>query len=281
MYFREFYPNPSLSVYIDSYFVVDTANVFEDVTDLVVPDGTFGMLFIDDQESIRRNLGIEAPPITLKKTSVFGQKTKPVNYFYSKGNESSFGIKINPAGLALFLDQNLKEFKDQFIEIDLLDNGMLLKMENKVLEANTIAGKISVIENFVLERLSIFKYNPDYILFINMVGYIKEKRGEIRFDFLTRHFNVNYKKVERLFHRFLGITPKTYIRIVRLAATIHYFSKHEPESLTQTGYEMGFFDQSHFIREFKAFTSLSPREFFSKKLSNSEEACFKLISNQW
>lgn len=281
MYFKEYYPNPGLSNYLDSYFVVDTANVYEDVTDLIVPDGTFGILFMDAQKSIRRNLGIEGPPITLKKTSVFGQKTKPVNYFYSKGNVSSFGIKINPAGLAMFLDQSLKEFKDLFVEIDLLNNAVLSDLESKILEANSIEAKILIVENFVVERLSILKYNPDYLLFVNIVGHIKEKKGEVRFDFLTSHFNVNYKKMERLFHRFLGITPKTYIRIVRLAATIHYLSKHETKNLTQTGYEMGFFDQSHFIREFKAFTSLSPREFFTKKFSNSEETCFKLISNQW
>lgn len=281
MYFKEFYPNPGLSSFIDSYFVVDTANVFEDITDLIVPDGTFGMLFIDSQKSIRRNMVIEGPPITLKKTSVFGQKTKPVNYFYSQGNANSFGIKINPAGLALFLDHSLKEFKDQFVEIDLLNSEVLSDLENKVLEANTIGNKILLIENFVIKRLSILKNNPDYVLFLNLVGYIKEKKGEVRSDLLTNHFNIHYKKIERLFHRFLGITPKTYIRIVRLAATIHYFSKNKSENLTQTGYEMGFFDQSHFIREFKAFTSLSPREFFTKKYSNSEETCIKLISNQW
>ncbi|MEE1961111.1 helix-turn-helix domain-containing protein [Allomuricauda taeanensis] len=280
MYFKEYHPSPCLSKYIDSYFMVDTANIYEDITDLVVPDGTFGLLFVDSQKTIKRNMAIDTPPITLKRTSVFGQKTKPVNYYFTKGNAHYFGVKINPAGLALFLDQSLKEFKNLFVEIDLLGNGKLTEIEDRVLAANGTEEKIRIVEGFVTERLKILRYNPDYILFVNIVSFIKDHKGEIRFDFLANHFNVNYKKIERLFHRFLGVTPKIYMRIVRFNAAIHYFSKHN-NNLTELGYRLGFFDQSHFIREFRSFTSLSPSEFLTKKFSNSEETCLKLISNQW
>ena len=90
MYFQEYLPKQELSKYIDSYFVMNTNDVYENITDLVVPDGTCGMLFIDTQKSVQRNLDIKSPPVALKRTAVFGQKTKPVNYYYTKGNESSF-----------------------------------------------------------------------------------------------------------------------------------------------------------------------------------------------
>ena len=123
--------------------------------------------------------------------------------------------------------------------------------------------------------------NADYRLFSIIVDFIKERKGEIRFDYITEHFNVNYKKIERLFNHFLGITPKTYMRIVRFNATIHVQSKTKELNLTQLGYESGFFDQSHFIREFKSFTSLTPKNFFNKPHSYSEEIHLKLISSKW
>ena len=138
-----------------------------------------------------------------------------------------------------------------------------------------------LIEKFVTARLNILNNNLDYVLFSAIVDFIKVKKGEVRFDFITKHFNVNYKKVERLFNHFLGITPKTYIRIVRFNATIHVQSKIQEANLTQLGYELGFFDQSHFIREFKSFSSLSPKDFFNKPLSYSEEIQLKLISARW
>jgi len=282
MYFKEYYPNPLLAKYIDSYFEIDTNEVHENLTSLIIPDGTFGLLFIDSKSNIKRNLkSITGPPKTLNKTCVFGQKTKPINYYYAKGKEKAFGIKINPAGLALFLNNDFCEFKNLFFEIDILNNKSLLDLEYEVFQASTVEIKIQVIEKFISKRLPVLKANDDYNLFTLMVDFIKAQKGLVRFDFLTNHFNVNYKKIERLFNHFLGVNPKTFIRIIRFNATIHVQSKASNISLTQLAYELGFFDQSHFIREFKTFTTLTPKDFFNKPLCYSEEVHLKLISSRW
>ena len=281
MYFKEYYPNRPFSTYIDSYFTVDTSLVVENITDLVVPDGTFGMLFIDSQDSIKRNVSTESLPITLKRTSLFGQKTKPVNYYYSPGSSRSFGIKINPEGLPLFLDYSYKKLKNLYVEVDNLADRDLLELEEMVLEQENVGGKIRVVEDFLLKRISKLNSDDNYVLFSAIVEHIKAKKGEIRFDALSAHFNINYKKAERLFQFYLGITPKTYIRIIRFNAAIHLRGQLAQLNLTQLGNEVGFFDQSHFIKEFKSFSSLTPKDFFTKKLSSSEEALMNIISQRW
>ena len=281
MYFKEYYPNHLFSTYIDSYFTVDTSLVLENITDLVVPDGTFGMLFINSQDSIKRNVSTESLPITLKRTSLFGQKTKPVNYYYSPGSSKSFGIKINPGGLPLFLDYSYKELKNLYVEVDNLADRDLLELEERVLEKESVEGKIRVVEDFLLKRISKLNSDDNYVLFSAIVEHIKAKKGEVRFDALSAYFNINYKKVERLFQFYLGITPKTYIRIIRFNATIYLRGQLAQLNLTQLGNEVGFFDQSHFIREFKSFSSLTPKDFFTKKLSLSEVALMNIISQRW
>jgi AraC-like DNA-binding protein len=281
MYFKEYYPDQFFSKYIDSYFTVDTSLVYEDITDIVVPDGTFGLLFIDSQNSIRRNTSTEGPPITLSRTSLFGQKTKPVNYYYSPGKTTSFGIKINPEGLPLFLDYSYKELKNLFVELDGLADKDLMELEEQVFEQPYVQGKIKVVETFLLKRISKLNSEPDYLLFSALVEHIKAKKGEIRSHMLAADFNINYKKMERLFKFYMGIAPKTYIRIIRFNATIHLHGQLTDLNLTQLGNEVGFFDQSHFIREFKSFSSLTPKDFFGKKLSTSEEALMNIIAQRW
>ncbi|WP_036382306.1 helix-turn-helix domain-containing protein [Muricauda sp. MAR_2010_75] len=281
MYFKEYYPDQFFSRYIDSYFTVDTSLVYEDITDIVVPDGTFGLLFIDSQNSIRRNTSTEGPPITLRRTSLFGQKTKPVNYYYSPGKTTSFGIKINPEGLPLFLDYSYKELKNLFVELDGLADKDLKELEEQVFEQPYVKGKIKVVETFLLKRISRLNSEPDYLLFSSLVEHIKAKKGEIRSNTLAAHFNINYKKMERLFQFYMGIAPKTYIRIIRFNATIHLRGQLTDLNLTQLGNEVGFFDQSHFIREFKSLSSLTPKDFFGKKLSTSEEALMNIIAQRW
>ncbi|NAY91281.1 helix-turn-helix domain-containing protein [Muricauda sp. JGD-17] len=281
MYFKEYYPEAFFSRYIDSYFTIDTSFIYEDITDLVVPDGTFGLLFIDSQDSIKRNVPTQAPPITLKKSSLFGQKTKSVNYYYSPGKTQSFGIKINPEGLPLFLSDSSKDFKNLYVELDYVMDKGLMELEEKVLEKTNVGDKIQVVEQFLLQSISKINANPDYLLFVAIIEHIKEKKGEVRFDSLTSHFNLNYKKIERLFQHYLGVNPKTYIRIIRFNATIHLKNQLKELNLTQIGNEVGFFDQSHFIREFKTFSNLTPKEFFTKELSSSEKILMAMISKRW
>ncbi len=281
MYFREYYPDPFFSRFIDSYFTIDTSLVCEDITDLVVPDGTFGMLFIDSKDSIRRDLPSRKPPITLCNSSLFGQKTEPVNYYYTPGNTQSFGIKINPEGLPLFLESGSEDLKNLCVDLVSLSNKSLLELEAKIFERDSVMEKIGVIEDFLLERISKIDSNENYLLFTAIIEHIKAKKGEIRFDALTHHFNLNYKKVERLFQFYLGITPKVYIRIIRFNATIHLKNQLKELNLTQLGNEAGFFDQSHFIREFKTFSTLTPKNFFSKELSSSESIMREMLSSRW
>ncbi len=281
MYFKEYIPDVFFAKFIDSYFTVDSSLIREDITDLIVPDGTFGLLFINGQDGIGRNCAAQTTPITLKKTSLFGQKTKPVKYYYTPGTVKSFGIKINPAGLPLFFDDSLREYKNVYVEIDELENRDLKELEVRVLEAKTIELKIEVVEEYLLTRLSKIQSNENYLLFCSVVEVIKAKRGDIRFDSLTQIMNVNYKKIERLFHFYLGVTPKTYIRIVRFNSTIYLHHQNEHYNLTQLGHEVGFFDQSHFIREFKSFSSLTPKDFFEKELTVSEKSNQKVTLARW
>lgn len=281
MYYKEYFPEPFFSRYIDSYFTIDTSLVQEDITDLVVPDGTFGILFIDSQHSIKRNTSLQAPPVTLKKSSVFGQKTKPVNYYYSPGTTESFGIKVNPEGMPLFLNENQKELKNLRVEFDGLEDPELKELEEKVLEQPSVAGKIKAVEDFVVQRVARLNSDENYLLFTAIVEYIKAKKGEVRFNQLTRHFNLHYKKIERLFQHYLGVTPKTYIRIIRFNATIYLHKCSNNLNFTQLGNEAGFFDQSHFIREFKTFSNLTPKDFFRREFSSSEQGMIEIITKRW
>jgi AraC-like DNA-binding protein len=239
------------------------------------------MLFIDRGQGIGRNTKANTPPITLRKTSIFGQKTKPINYYYTPGRVRSFGIKINPEGLALFLSESLTSFNNRFFEISDLGDRELLELESRVMESAQVEAKIQAVEEFVLKRLSSLTSNSDYLLFSAMVTHIKSVRGEIRSDMLSEKFNVNYKKVERLFKFFLGINSKTYIRIIRFNASIHLGSEINDLNLTQLGHELGFYDQSHFIREFKNFSSLTPKAFFKRPLSDSERINLEVIANRF
>jgi methylphosphotriester-DNA--protein-cysteine methyltransferase len=75
----------------------------------------------------------------------------------------------------------------------------------------------------------------------------------------------NYKYLERQFLKIIGLTPKSYSRIARfqnVMQALKYAAFHPWPSLAL---DCGYYDQAHFIKEFKAFTGATPSEFVARQ----------------
>lgn len=279
VYIKGYKPAPFISEFISCYFEVDMTQIPGDSKELVWPDGTFGLLFLEKNKEVYRSLDTKTKLLNVSGTSFFGQKTKPVNYKYFQSNKTTFGIKIKPKGMALFVNDSLSSTKDCFFEVDIINRDLSI-LEAQIFEANTIQEKIAVIDRYILRSLQNKGSQSDYILFSKITEYIDRKKGDVGLSHLYHHFNLNYKKVERLFSFYLGVSPKTYLRIVRFNHTIQLQSQLKELNLTQLGNELGFYDQSHFIREFKRFSTLTPKDFFRRENSHSEDMLLSIISEK-
>jgi AraC-like DNA-binding protein len=78
------------------------------------------------------------------------------------------------------------------------------------------------------------------------------------------------KTLERKFACLVGKTPKQYARIVRFTEVIKGFSSMNDPLLTTHAYENGYFDQAHFVKDFKALSGYTPKEFLSRYPCHSD-----------
>jgi AraC-like DNA-binding protein len=77
---------------------------------------------------------------------------------------------------------------------------------------------------------------------------------------LSAYYNVSERHLARLCNEFLGVKAEEFIGYRKYLASLA--GLHDPSvSLTELAYASGFYDQSHFIREFKAFTGLTPKQY--------------------
>ena len=63
--------------------------------------------------------------------------------------------------------------------------------------------------------------------------------------------------------------PKQLARVARLQAALKMIQQKKFNSLTEIAYENGYFDQAHFIKDFREFTGISPKSFFADNLKLS------------
>jgi AraC-like DNA-binding protein len=81
---------------------------------------------------------------------------------------------------------------------------------------------------------------------------------------------ISRKQFERVFAAKIGATPKQYLKVVRLQQALQLKSIDRNRNLTQLAYDCGYYDQSHFINEFKQQTGYTPKQYFDNNESYSD-----------
>lgn len=179
--------------------------------------------------------------------------------FKNDANTGTILVFFKEGGAAPFFRQPLYEL---FRESVSLDNFMLrselLLLEERLCEASTGPAKINVVEEFLISRMRPQENDP---LIMAALSLIHKNKGDIRISELARQLHTSQSPLEKRFRKIVGASPKKFASIVRIKNTI---ARYTPgQSLTSLGYEAGYYDQAHFIKEFKTFTGQTPESYFS------------------
>jgi AraC-like DNA-binding protein len=87
------------------------------------------------------------------------------------------------------------------------------------------------------------------------VGAIHRRRGRLGVEALAAAVGLPRRRLERLFRRETALSPKQYIRVVRLTALLHRLEAADRDRLIDVALDAGYFDQAHMARDFKALTA--------------------------
>ena len=86
------------------------------------------------------------------------------------------------------------------------------------------------------------------------------RKGQIEIASLLSDFDLNYKRLERMFKKQVGLSPKAYSKVVRVQHILQQLEAAPGQKLVELAYHAGYFDQAHFIREFRSVTGVTPRQ---------------------
>lgn len=169
-------------------------------------------------------------------------------------------VFFKDGGASQFFTQPLHELFRQSVSLDnFMLRSELLCLEEQLAEAATAADRVGVVERFLITRMR--SAEPDKLV-LAALALIYKSRGTIRMTELAGQLHTSQSPLEKRFRRSVGSSPKKFASIVRLK---NILSQHgSVNSLTELGYEAGFYDQAHFIREFKTLTGDTPEDFFSR-----------------
>lgn len=252
MRFEKLPPTPELKQCIECFWIVEN-NDSTPVLQKVIPDGFTEMIFhFGDPYKINLNDSWSQQP----KNLLAGQITR---FFYleNTGVTNIFGIKFKPAALTHC-------FK---IEMGLLTNKVvklssalpqISVLESLIADCDSHEQRIKLIESELVMNCSLDSL-PSAI--DKAVEIILAKRGHLTVKEVCDAATVTERQLERLFKKYIGLSPKLYSRIVRFSGIFKVVNEKQM-SWSEVGLETGFYDQSHFIKNFKAFTGEDPSRYF-------------------
>ncbi|MBT2562536.1 helix-turn-helix transcriptional regulator [Pedobacter sp. ISL-64] len=174
-------------------------------------------------------------------------------------NSANILVHFKEGGANAFLDLPLHELFESNVELaHFFPPSELRALEDQIALREPIQAKVSLVQNFFISQL---RHNHPDRLIANAIEKIKMANGTISVKDLSKNLYISIDAFEKRFRKTVGATPKQFSDIVRMKSLIT--QAHANRSFFNTALNAGFFDQSHFIRNFKAFSGQTPKEFLS------------------
>lgn len=179
--------------------------------------------------------------------------------FLTHGSFGIFGAYLYPTALPQLFGLPATDFSNQMpgLEAVLGTEGRLL--EERVMTAADHYERVKILSAFLEARLRKKEQHPTAAHLA--LRHILHQKGQLNVEQLAAETCLSTRQFERRFKEYCGFSPKLYTRIIRFQHALAAYG--EERSLTDIGYACGYYDQSHFIREFREFSGYHPRQYFA------------------
>lgn len=168
---------------------------------------------------------------------------------------------FTPVGARAFLRSPIDEVAGLTVNLaDLIGRpDELRRLSERLSTAENHRRRIALAEEFLLA--SIRGSTPDPLLSA-AVAWLERGATRKRIDDLARYLGISQSALERRFRRIIGVSPKKFASLARLRRAAQL--QATGADLTTVAHEAGYFDQSHFIKEFRRATGSAPSAFFRR-----------------
>jgi AraC-like DNA-binding protein len=250
MKFDKHFPTEQLRPYI-KYFVVSESETENEYKVFPSSGLVIGFQYKGKLSTVKDN--------TVTKLSSAGITgiTDGYKVFKNSADIGTVLVYFTEIGFTHFASHPANELFDLSLSLDdIFDKNSVTEVEEKLAIANTDKHRISIVEKFLVSQLKDIQTDK---LIVEAVKLIYQTNGTIRIKELNEKLFISQSPFEKRFRKVVGTTAKKFASIVRFNTVLD--NLNETKTLTEICYENNFFDQAHFIKDFKQFTGDTPENF--------------------
>jgi AraC-like DNA-binding protein len=255
--YLKFSPDVKLSQFIICYYFFEGNFDVEKI--IQSPPTGYAAITFNFLDAYEVCAGVDTEFSSSPRAVVVGQQTKNYRLKLS-GHIQQVGIVLKPTAIATLFDYSLKDVVDKRIALEMVIGEAASKLlYDRLKNELRTEYRLALLHSFLLEAMEGFEKR------INVADLaadiILKNKGTIAIEQLLDELCVSRRYLERKFTEKVGLTPKQYCRIVRMAHISNIVAHHEEIDWQDLVYKGGFHDQNHFIKDFKALNTLSPSKY--------------------
>jgi AraC-like DNA-binding protein len=264
MDYQVYQPCSELQDFVRCYWSLEDEATDTPARQRIIPDGCMEMIFhygdaylqFTDPDSY----------IIQPKAFVFGQISNYLEIAPS-GRSGIFAVRFHPDGLLPLINLPASSLQDRATSLQDIFGDDGVRLTENVIDAVDAAARIVLVEKFLLSRFrSAEARNAATRMCIDAMI---NSNGNASVGDIAGQLQLNRRSLERRFNAAVGLSPKQLSRVIRLQVAMRLMQQKNFDNLTSLAYESGYYDQAHFIKDFKEFAGVSPKFFFSRNLQYS------------
>jgi len=240
-------PADKVSEYVQDILIIENYHVAIPFCLPLFANGTPTVLFHTAQGHYKKNSGY---------LTLFGQTIFP-DKMYIKESFTLIAYFLKPYSLISLFGISAQELTDKPVDFNLLPKRN--DLQEQLLNSNTVNEMTVLLDNYIYSLISknskdkqLIKYAADKIFY----SPVKNILSEIQKDIC-----VTERTLQRMFEKNIGVSPNQFRKIHQFNRAFRQLNNRQFQNLSDIAYDNGYADQSHYIRAFKEFTNITPKEY--------------------
>ena len=253
-------PKPPLSKFVDSFWLYE-GHATQHAIERILPTGTLELVinlrqnelrFYDDER--RENCSRFSGAVV---SGAHGRGITP-------SEESSIiGVHFKPGGAFPFLGLPADDLTDTHVDLETLWGPLAGRLQERLSEARTSTERFRLLPEALLSRLC-HKVEKHYATSAALQMF-ETNQGRPTVREAAKYIGLSQRRFIQIFKAQVGLTPKLFSRIQRFQQTRTFIHQNRSPNWAALAFDLGYFDQSHLIREFLEFSGLSPTDYLNRQ----------------
>ena len=255
--YRELAPAQPLRPFIECYWrATSQSGPGFRPTELLVPDLRVEVIFNpgapwrwnDQPSSVMTCIGMRGRALAIQQP----------------GRLNHFAVRFRPGGLAAFSGIPLAELTGRCWDMrDIWPNAS--ELAEQLYEADSDAERVQLMDACLMRMM--LRCGDDLQRAVCAARELSQSHGCLPIAELCERYGLHYKRLERLFARHIGLSPKHVARVARMQHVLDLSTARPRLALAELAAVGGYSDQAHFTRDFRALIGNTPREFFAERFA--------------